>query len=285
MTAKVSIVMPVLNCGPYLDEAIQSVLNQTHKDLELIIIDGGSSDSTGRVIKKYAKNACVKYMIKKGYGISKARNHGISMSRGEYIAFLDGDDVFLKRKIERQAGFLRDNPNVDICYTNKIYFNADISKEHISTYYNFSGDIFYFIKRNNFIHPSAAMAKRDVFKNDLFDETLPSHEDWELFLRMAYKGMRFSFIDEPLTKIRVRPGSVTTQDGMRETRRRVGLMGKDYWRNFKRQMNLYSKKGLAAVNRYCIFKTRAILLGFPRRKCFNRITAQEIVGILNEKYR
>lgn len=266
---KVSVVMPTYNCGDCLDEAIKSVLNQSYKDLELIIVDGGSRDSTDAVLERYRRDPQVRYVKRPNYGISAARNYGIKLAQGELIAFLDGDDLFLDDKILKQVRFFEKN-RFDICYTNRIYFNSATKQEKISTYYHFSGDIFYYLKRNNFIHPSVVMARKRVFNNNLFDESLATHEDWELFLRLASKGICFAFINEALTKIRIRESSIQSDTaGMDATRKEVGMRAKEYWKNFKREMSLASVKGYKAILRYLKFKIGAFLIGFPKHKKFN----------------
>lgn len=275
---KVSVIMPTYNCGEYLREAISSVLTQSYDDLELIVVDGGSRDSTDSVAQSFGSDPRFIYVKKPGYGISAARNHGIKIARGEIVAFLDGDDLFLKDKLLKQIRFFERHGRKGICYTDKIYFNSATGKEMPCTYYPFSGDIFYYLKRNNFIHPTTVMAKRDEFSKDLFDESLPSHEDWELFLRLSARGVRFIFMNEPLSKIRVRERSVSQDSGgMGATRRIVGHKGKQYWKEFKKTMNFYSIKGLLAVLRYLKFKIGAFLIGFPGKECFNRPLPMELL--------
>jgi len=275
---KVSVVIPTFNCGPYLGEAIKSVLGQSCEDMEIIIVDGGSSDSTETVALGYEGKARLKFIKKSGYGISAARNYGVKIAEGDFIAFLDGDDVFMSDKISRQIRYLTDHTDCEICYTNMIYFNSATQKEVETTYYLFSGDIFYYIKRNNFIHPSAVMARRSVFDKVLFDERLITHEDWEFFFRLAAGGVRFALIPEALSKIRVRERSISTDTkGMDNTRREVGLLARKYWKEFKKDMGFASPNGRRAISRYIRLKTKAALKGFPARKCFNRPVPQELV--------
>lgn len=276
--ARLSVIMPSYNCGKYIGEAIDSVLKQSFVDLEIIVVDGGSADSTDEVMAKYGKDRRVIYQKMPGYGISKARNHGIKISGGELIAFLDADDLFMDGKIERQISEFDNDKRVEISYTNTIYFNHETGKEALSSYYNFSGDIFYYLKRSNFVHPSCVMARRSVFKNTLFDENIPSHEDWDIFLRLSRDGVLFNYIKEPFSKIRVRPNSTTTNiNAMNESRHLVGVKAKEYWQEFKLKMNIFTVPGLKAVSRYAYFKINSFLIGFPGRDCFNRPVPNDIV--------
>lgn len=274
---RVSVIIPAYNCGRYLADSIASVLNQTFKDLELIVVDDGSTDETGVIISPFlngSKVRCVRNELRKGP--SAARNRGIGMAKGEFITFLDADDLMLERRVEEQVRCLEKNKKCDICYTNAIYFNTLTGKEIPCTYEHFSGDIFYYLKRNNFIHPSTVMARSPVFKDNLFDEGLSMHEDWELFLRLARKSARFAFAKEPLTRIRVLENSATDTPAMDAGRRTVGLKARRQWKEFKKDMRLTSVKGLKAIIRYLKFKTGSFLIGFPKRGCFNRPPARRL---------
>lgn len=274
----ISIIIPTYNCGKYIGEAIESVLNQSYKNLELIIVDGGSQDDTEDIAKGYEKDKRCIFIKKPGYGISAARNYGIKIAQGSFIAFLDGDDLFLNDKILKQVHFLQKYKRENICYTNRVYFNSKTKKEIESTYYHFSGDIFYFLKKSNFIHPSALMARKEIFKDNLFDENLPSHEDWEFFLRLSAKGIRFAFINEILTKIRIREKSITTDIiMMNNTRKEVGLRAKRYWKEFKKNINPFIYNRQQTLLRYLKFKIKAFVIGFPKRKCFRRPVPQELL--------
>jgi len=273
---RVSVVMPSFNCARYIGASIESVLKQSCKDLELIIVDGGSTDATDQTVAAYASDVRVRYEVKRGAGISAARNEGIRVAKAAFIAFLDADDLFTPGHVEKEMSFLERSTKADICYSAMVYFNDETGKELRSAYYPFSGDIFYFLKRSNFIHPSALMARRIVFRDGLFDETLPSHEDWELWLRLSRKGMRFLCMREPLTRIRVRPMSTTTNKAVFDrTRHEVGLMAKRYWVDFKSEMVFSSPKGIAAIARYMKFKIAAALIGFPKRACFHKALPAE----------
>lgn len=103
----VSVIIPVFNCREYIGEAIESVLSQTYPPLEIIVVEGGSTDGTQEVVKKY--NDRIKYIYQPNQGIGRARNTGIRASRGNYLAHLDADDVWLKEKLKLQMeAFSRD---------------------------------------------------------------------------------------------------------------------------------------------------------------------------------
>ncbi|OGW75385.1 MAG: hypothetical protein A2Z72_02955 [Omnitrophica bacterium RBG_13_46_9] len=273
---KVSVIIPTYNCGEYLDESISSVLGQTYRDLELIVVDNGSDDDSDRVVGRHAGDQRLIYVKKATKNVSRARNFGISSANGELLAFLDADDMFFKDKISRQVDLFEKNPRCGLSYTNEVYFKKGEAGESLSTYYHFSGDIFYYLKRNNFIHTSTVMGRKSIFLENMFDETLNGHEDWELFLRIARKGIRFLYLDEPLSKVRLREKSVTRNKSLMDaTRREVGLRARGYWRDFKKEARPFSLRGQEAMLRYLKFKAYAFLLGFPKKRCFNMPIPQE----------
>jgi glycosyltransferase involved in cell wall biosynthesis len=118
---EVSVVITTFNGKDrgFLGEAVESVLNQTFKDFELIIVDDGSSDNTKSFCKKYLKNRNVRYFFQENRGVSAARNLGIKKSSGEYVAFLDDDDVWSPRKLEKQIILIDsvDDKQFGLCYT------------------------------------------------------------------------------------------------------------------------------------------------------------------------
>jgi len=273
----VSVIMPTYNCAGFLKAAIESVLCQSCGDFELIILDDGSTDNTNEIVLKYLPDPRVRYIRKeKREGLSAARNTAIDLAKGEFLAFLDADDIFLKHKVRDQVGFFKKKKFSGISYTNEIYFKEGTNSEMISARYRFSGDVFYYLKRSNFIHISTVMAPREFFKQNKFSERLKSHEDWELFLRLALRGAKFAYLNKPLSRILIRQDSMTgNKHVMDSTRREVGLIAKDYWKDFKKKMRPCSKERVKTTTRYIKMKTAAFFIGFPKRKCFNKETPQE----------
>lgn len=111
MEELVSIIMPTYNCANFIDKSIESVINQTYKNWELIIIDDCSTDNTEEIVKKYIKedSRIIYHKLPTNSGAAVARNHGIAMAKGSYIAFLDSDDLWAKDKLEKQLKFMKDN--------------------------------------------------------------------------------------------------------------------------------------------------------------------------------
>ena len=126
----VSVIIPCFNQAQYLTEALNSVLNQTFQNWECIIVNDGSPDNTEEVALGWCnKDKRFKYLKKENGGLSSARNAGLKIAQGEYIQFLDSDDLLQKEKIESQVSFLGYNLNVDIVYSSSLYFFNENSED------------------------------------------------------------------------------------------------------------------------------------------------------------
>ncbi|MDL1971071.1 MAG: glycosyltransferase family 2 protein [Candidatus Desulfofervidaceae bacterium] len=183
---KVSVIIPTYNRAHFLKEAINSVLAQTYKDYELIIVDDGSQDETAQIVKSDQDK--LKYIFIPHHGVSKARNVGIQEAKGELIAFLDSDDLWLPKKLEIQAAFFTFRPAALICQTEEIWMRngqrVNPKKYHLKP----SGIMFAQSLRRCLISPSAVMMRKTLFDDvGLFDETMPACEDYDLWLRVTAK--------------------------------------------------------------------------------------------------
>lgn len=210
MQPLVSVIIPSYNMARYVGEAIESVLAQTYKNYELIVVDDGSTDNTAEVVKKYLKPQAVSYIHKENKGISVARNTGIKASRGEFIAFLDADDIWLPEKLEHQIKFM-DSDKVGIvgCGAYIINEKGEIFDNFIKkTYPNRSLLLGVLNMKNVVSGGSEALARKKCFDVvGIFDENLKSSEDWDMWLRIAYH-YDIVFVEKPLVKIRERTNSL-----------------------------------------------------------------------------
>lgn len=120
----VSVIIPTFNSSRWIKEAIDSVLDQTYKNIEIIVVDDGSTDSTKKVLDNYIDKNQIYYYYINNSGPAAARNFGIKKSKGDLISFLDSDDLWIKDKIEKQLNFLTDNPEIDLLLTNIEVINA-----------------------------------------------------------------------------------------------------------------------------------------------------------------
>ena len=189
----------------FLSDAIESVLSQTCKDFELLIIDDGSTDNTRLLCGKYLYDGRVKYFYQDNTGISGARNLGIKRSLGEYVCFLDDDDTWLPEKLEKQISFFNrsQDKRVGLCYTALEIIDVMGKKTGRLQSHHSSGNVFVRMLSENLVDcTSSVMIPRFVFDHvGLFKEEMSHAEDYDLWLRIAGKYLLFS-IDEPLVLYR-----------------------------------------------------------------------------------
>jgi len=184
MVPLVSVVIPTFNRWPLVAEAVNSVLAQSHRDCEVIVVDDGSTDATASQLAKLASR--LKLFVTERRGVSAARNFGVSQSRGHYIAFLDSDDLWLRRKLERQTRFMEEHPEFHICQTDEIWIRKGVRVNPRAIHQKTSGDIFKRSLELCLVSPSAVMMTRALFdRTGGFDEAFPVCEDYDLWLRIS----------------------------------------------------------------------------------------------------
>lgn len=218
----VSVVLPTYNRASTLPRSISTVLNQTYTDLELIVVDDGSTDETSQVVVSLA-DARTRFMRHKvNQGPSAARNTGIVASRGRYIAFQDSDDEWLPDKLDQLITVLESAPPaVGVAYSS--FYRLEGNRKRLfppravqmasrlpSRVHRLEGDIHRSLHRGNFVTPQAAMVRRDCFERvGLFDEEMFAFVDWELWLRLS-KAYHFAFVSAPLVLVYATPASVSS---------------------------------------------------------------------------
>ncbi|MCK4645474.1 MAG: glycosyltransferase [Candidatus Aminicenantes bacterium] len=188
----ISVIIPTYNRASFLKEAIQSVLNQDYfvRDasvpFEFLVIDDGSTDNTEEIVKSFRGK--VKYHFKEHGGVSAARNLGLKLARGEYIAFLDSDDLWKEEKISIQMNFLSTFSKARICYTEEIWIRRGVFVNPKKIHRKYSGWIFDRVLPLCLLSLSSALFRKDVFeKIGKFDEELPACEDYDFGIRLAQK--------------------------------------------------------------------------------------------------
>lgn len=198
---RVSVVIPTYNRGRFIKNAIMSVLAQTYKDYEIIVVDDGSTDDTWKIVKKFGDK--VRYIYQKNRGPSAARNTGIKHANGKYIAFLDSDDRFLPKKLEKQMNFIKKNPNCRYLYT--WYYNVNSkgkrTKLRKSMVFKKREYLQYALYIRKFmIRTSTLLVEKKVFeKTGLFNEKYWFSQDWDMWLRIAAYHRGYC-IKEPLSE-------------------------------------------------------------------------------------
>lgn len=203
--AKVSIVVPVYNGEKYLNQTLDSVLSQTWRDFEVIVVDDGSTDGTQKIVGQY-KDDRLKYFYKENGGPSSARNYGIESASGEYIAFLDADDIWESEKLERQLNFLKAHEDIGVVGCNFQYLNDNAEKTEIFNMrklYPNDGFNLCNLLACSFLLPSSVLIRKEVVDNaGVFDPKFDGAEDTEYFLRIL-KKYSLGILDEVLLKYRV----------------------------------------------------------------------------------
>ena len=200
----VSIIMPAYNAESTIFESIKSVLNQTYQDWELIIINDGSIDKTESIVKNIFDKR-ISYYYQTNSGVSAARNFGLTVCKGDYIAFLDSDDCWDKIKLFEQLEFFENNPNYSMIHTDYYTFDKTLDalkyKKYIEPYNNICS---YYDKLliNDIIVTSSVMLKREVYQSiKFFDNQFFGVEDWDYWIRVA-KEFNIAYINVCLTYYR-----------------------------------------------------------------------------------
>ncbi len=208
----VSVIIPTYNRACSIRRSVQSVLNQTFNDFEVIIIDDGSTDDTKKVLKNFYDKRIRYFGFKYNRGAAIARNIGIKFANGYFISFQDSDDEWLPRKLEKQINIFKEvPPNVGVVYSGfwkvkggkKIYIPRSSVVER-------EGDIHNELLKENFITLQAVVIRKECFcRAGLFDESLKRFSDWELLIRIS-KYYKFKYIKEPLVKVFYTPSSISS---------------------------------------------------------------------------
>ena len=192
----VSIVIANYNMGKFLPLAVQSVLNQTYANIEIHVVDDGSTDDSTEVMKQFDSDPRVHYHYKPNQGQASAKNRGILESKGDFIAFLDADDLWTPTKIEKQMPCFNTSHKVGVVYTNYSLMTeeGEIAPAPSRKYY--SGNITGRLLIENIVTGMTSIVRRECFETvGLFDESLPMGIDYDLWLRISAK-YEFLFFDE-----------------------------------------------------------------------------------------
>jgi glycosyltransferase involved in cell wall biosynthesis len=193
---QVSVVIPTYNRAGCLREAVDSVLAQEFRGFELIVVDDGSTDETPRLLQGYGD--AIRGLRQKNRGVSAARNAGVAAARGDLIAFLDSDDIWLRGKLACQVEFFRQHPEAFICQTEELWVKNGRRVNPGRRHRKRDGMIFEPSLELCLVSPSAVMLRKALFDRvGLFDERLPACEDYDLWLRVSSR-FPVSLIETPL---------------------------------------------------------------------------------------
>lgn len=227
----ISVIVPTYNRADLISETIESILNQTYKNFELIIVDDGSTDNTEEVIRKF-KDSRIKYIKTDNWGgPARPRNIGIKKAKGEYIAFCDDDDIWLPEKLEKQIRVFQISNETAMLYTRFKTIEGDVISNRIfpeNGKYK-SGNIFKSLYLRSFIACSSVVVKRSVLDQvGLFDTdpNLIAIEDTDLWLRIALKYIVKCTDDLPLLIYRIQSQRIS--QGFKQKSKRSLIIRKRY---------------------------------------------------------
>jgi glycosyltransferase involved in cell wall biosynthesis len=214
-----SVIIPAFNRRDFLKKAVSSVLCQTCGDLELIVIDDGSTDGTSDAIHSF-DDIRLKYIYKANEGVSSARNKGLEMARGRFIAFLDSDDRWTKEKLETAERYIREHPGIEVFHTEEIWYKNGRLLSQKQKHAKPSGHVYRKAIPLCCISISTAVIKKTVLDEiGHFDETLKACEDYDLWLRVTSRY-----------EVKLIPEQLTIKDGGRPDQLSSNIWGLDRFR-------------------------------------------------------
>lgn len=220
----ISVIIPAFNAADFITEAIESILAQTVTDFEILVIDDGSSDATADIVSRFGEP--VRLLRQENGGPAKARNQGIREARGEFVAFLDADDIWKETKLKKQLALFEADPELGMVFTEGYVFNQEgIFRKNLSKRERLmSGNL----PQNILLHsglstPTVMLRKRVLDEIGLFEESLAHAEDDNLWIRVAVR-YPVELIDEALVGVR---------DHDRRTTRNIKLLVESVKRNIE----------------------------------------------------
>jgi len=205
----VSVIIHTYNNEKFIAETVESVLNQTYKDYEIIVVDDGSEDGTRDALIPYMQK--IRYHYKENGGIASAKNAGISLSETEFVAFLDHDDLWVPDKLQLQMEHFNENPQIGLVYAKYTSFR-DGEELRTKPEKGYSGWIFKELLSKSFIQTSTVVVKRECLDAvGPYDETFFLGDEYDMFLRIARK-FQCGFVDKGLTRYRVHDTNASNND-------------------------------------------------------------------------
>lgn len=227
MDPLVSIIVPCYNQSQYLTEALESIYNQTFTNWECLIIDDGSIDNTAEIAKSFVdKDSRFVYFFKENGGVSSTRNLGLENANGQYIQFLDCDDVLDVKKLELSIKELELNKNTKIVISNFRMFTDDVKVSSPPfcvlnpVYFNLEGFLYEW-NISFSLQMQCGFFDAVLFKNIRFPENLSAQEDWVVWISLFKTGCEAVFIDKPLAYYRINPNSRMSTLGIDDNKVKV----------------------------------------------------------------
>ena len=227
---KVSVVIPVFNGQDFVGEAIDSVLNQTFRDFEVIAIDDGSTDETPDILRAYGDQ--ITWQSQGNYGQASAINRGVGLAAGEYVAYLDADDVCLPERLEVQVHYLESHPDVALVYSDR--YEIDKFGKVQGVMKSRATDNFLLLQQDYVPRSTVMQRKACLNEIGLFDEAHTGNDDWDMWVRMS-EQYRLSYIDQPLIGYRIHDKNISII--------RPRRLNYNRWTRMRMLKEVYSRRG------------------------------------------
>ena len=258
---KVSVIIPAYNAANFIEETVDSALAQTHRDVEVIVVNDGSTDATLDRLQKYGSR--IQVVNLSNGGVARARNEGVKRATGEWVAFLDSDDLWVPKKLELQLA----HSDAPLRYSDRINFGdrGDLPELHSQVMPMREGDLFLVLMlEGNFIGTSSVLVRRDLFEQlNGFFTGLNGTEDWDLWLRIAERH-NVGCYREPLTSYRCHPGGLSRNYVKMSRERRLVI---------ERALNLERGRALPWRTKQRIWSFTWETNGFEARRAGDRAQA------------
>ncbi len=255
-TVDISVIIPCYNSLQFVGDAIDSVLQSTISSFEILVVDDGSNEPVAPFLNdRYPNVGNLRCIRQENRGLSGARNTGIREALGEFLVFLDADDLILPDKLRVQLEFLRSNTTIHVVYSLSEWFKGDDPEQTFPVRFPiYEGDILANLLYGNFIHVNSVMIPKNlVIDAGGFDESFKELEDWDLWLRLAVSDFQFACVQQILSKVRVHAGSMTS-DQLKMNRTMVRVLEKNKTAILKNSIRLPNIKAAfyKALLNFCL---------------------------------
>lgn len=233
MSPIISVIMPNYNNQSYIEIALRSVLDQSFQDFELLIIDDGSTDLSPDIAERIAATSSRVRVFRsfENGGPAKARNIGLEHAKGQYLVFMDADDVMLFDRLQNTAKIFAENSEIAMVFGNYLAINAAGAflkrKLYFPSYLNNNNILLHQLKRNYFWTAFGAI-RREIAERYRFDQTLPSSEDYDFFLRLVYDDYKYYYYPEPMIQYRIHINNSSAKMDKSEQATRIILNKYDF---------------------------------------------------------
>jgi len=248
---KVSVIIPTYNRADFIEDAIESVLCQTYKDFEIIIVDDGSTDNTKDVLQKYHNK--IRYIYKNNGGEASARNAGIKNAQGAYIAFLDSDDLWLPERLKFGVHALDSDKDIGLFFSdcNRVFNGERADKTYFDDYKPYSGFIFRQLYIQDFIPTLTVISRKECFQQvGIFEEKLTLCTDYDMWLRIS-SCFKIDYIKIPLAILKSHSKSISRENFSGPFLRKVLVKTRINYKNHIKEFCYAAKRRISMVSCSC----------------------------------